>query len=160
MPRRAGRPGGGSAPPGLGDEQYRALADFRRSLREFLAFSDAAALAEGVTPQQHQALLAIRGCGAGATISIGDLAERLGVANHSAVGLVERLVERGLVSRGRSPQDRRRVMVELRPEGALILARISAQNIGELARMAGFLAQVRRRIRQVRAKAPPSDPSG
>src|SRR3569833_768450 len=112
--------GGESAP--LGHEEYRALSEFRRALREFLAFSDANAIAEGVTSQQHQALLAIRG--APGPMTVGDLAECLGIRNHSALGLVPRLVERGLVSRRNAEEDRRRAIVELEPEGAAVLERI------------------------------------
>jgi hypothetical protein len=45
----------------LADEDYTALADFRHALRQFLAFSEQAATTCGLTPQQHQALLAIAG---------------------------------------------------------------------------------------------------
>jgi DNA-binding MarR family transcriptional regulator len=137
------------APPALGDAEYRALADFREAVRQFLAFSDAGALEQRVTSQQHQALLAIRGQGENGVMSVGEIAERLGVQNHSAVGLVARMVERGLVARRVDGSDRRRVLVTLRPEGLAVLDRISSRNIGQHEAMARRLAEVRRRLRHL-----------
>ena len=41
--------------------QYETLAAFRYALRRFIHFSEEAAQAAGITAQQHQALLAIKG---------------------------------------------------------------------------------------------------
>lgn len=116
----------------LGEGDYRALGAFRQALRKFLAFSEASALTEGLTAQQHQAILAIRAWGGPSPISIGELGDCLLIKNHSAVGLVARLVERGLVTRTPSPEDRRRVLLHLTPEGEQVLERISRTNIKEL----------------------------
>src|SRR3546814_4144671 len=70
-------------PAELADADYAALADFRHALRRFQAFSEAQAAEQGLTPQQHQALLAIRGAAPG-TPSVGDIAERLMLKPHSA----------------------------------------------------------------------------
>jgi len=145
-----GEPTRPDGPSDLNDEQYEILAAFRRSLREFLTFSDGAAVAEGLTGQQHQALLAIRG--RGAPVSIGEIAEELGILNHSTVGLVARLVERDMVRRWPLPEDRRRIMVELRPLGIEVLSRISMQNLREIERLAAQLAQVREKVLQLRAQ--------
>jgi len=56
---------------------YEALARLRYELRKFQAFSSAAATKAGLTPQQHQALLIIRGFSDPAPVSIGDLARYL-----------------------------------------------------------------------------------
>src|SRR5438067_7925486 len=72
----------------LRDPDYKALGDFRRALREFLAFSDDAAREHGLTSQQHQALLAIRSHTGPEPMSVGELAQCLMIRNHSAVGLV------------------------------------------------------------------------
>src|SRR5579859_1886698 len=79
----------------LSKADYEALAEFRWSLRHFLGFSEAAARAAGITPQQHQALLAIKGFPGRDKVSVGELAERLQIEHHSAVGLADRLVRRG-----------------------------------------------------------------
>jgi DNA-binding MarR family transcriptional regulator len=97
----------------LSDADYRSLAEFRHLLRQFLAFSEEAAKAADLAPQQHQTLLAIKAAGAG--ITVGDLADRLVIQPHSAVGLIDRLVEGGLVKRSSGKSDRRHVQVSLTP---------------------------------------------
>lgn len=131
----------------LGDAEYKAIGDFRRALREFLEFSDNAARQAGLTSQQHQALLAIRSYSGYGAMSIGELADCLMIRNHSAVGLVARLVERGLVQREESREDRRRVLLKLQPQGAELLQQVSLMNIGEYRRTADHLSQVLRRVR-------------
>ncbi|GAA5117709.1 MarR family transcriptional regulator [Luteolibacter yonseiensis] len=100
----------------LTHEDYTRLADFRYALRCFLEFSEKAAAAEGLTPQQHQALLVIR-ASPGAQANIGRLAERLRIRHHSAVELAKRLEVAGLVVRETSPADRRSVILRLTEEG-------------------------------------------
>jgi DNA-binding MarR family transcriptional regulator len=78
----------------LKPEDYRLLAEFRRLLRQFLVFSEQQALGVGLAPQQHQALLAIKGSPDGPP-TVGDLAERLAIRHSSAVGLINRLVSAG-----------------------------------------------------------------
>ncbi len=77
----------------LSRSDYEGLAAFRHALRRFLAVAEARARDAGLTAQQHQALLSIKaGFPGREEVSIGDLAEHLLLRNHSAVGLVERLV--------------------------------------------------------------------
>src|SRR5487761_1614906 len=76
---------------------YQALADFRYGIRRFLNFSEQAARAAGIEPQQHQALLAIKGLPAARNATIGALAERLQIQHHSAVELADRLEARALL---------------------------------------------------------------
>lgn len=116
----------------LTGEDYAALGAFRYALRRFLAFSEAGAAAHGLTPQQHQALLAVRAHAGPEPISVGALAQSLLIKNHSALGLVERLVERGMLLRAPSPHDRRRVILSLTPQGAAVLETISRNNLGQL----------------------------
>src|SRR3989442_8012669 len=98
---------------------YRALAEFRYQLRRFERFSERAARAVGLEPQQHQLLLAVKGMPAGVPATIGLLAERLQVQHHTAVELVDRMQARGLVRRSRAGADRRRGFVHPpRPAGA------------------------------------------
>src|ERR1700731_4029451 len=93
--RRGSKPAG----PPLSDAGFKALGGFRLALRKFLAFSEAGSRALGLTAQQHQALLAVRAREGPHAMSIGELAESLLIKNHSAVGLVDRLVKRGLLLR-------------------------------------------------------------
>ncbi|HFT5993211.1 TPA: MarR family winged helix-turn-helix transcriptional regulator [Klebsiella pneumoniae] len=76
------------------DEDYALLSDFRATLRAFMAFSDTQARSVGLTPQQHQALLTIRGSPSG-NATVGYIAERLMLKPHSASGLLSRLEEGG-----------------------------------------------------------------
>jgi len=101
----------------LNHEDYTRLADFRYALRCFLEFSEKAAASQGLTPQQHQALLVIR-ASPGERANIGRLAERLRLKHHSAVELAKRIESAGLVFRETSPTDRRSVILGLTEEGA------------------------------------------
>ena len=109
----------------MSDEQFRVLARFRAALRRFLRYSEEAARAAGLTPQRHQALLALRG-GSDEPMTIGEIAQELGVRPHSAVGLVDRLAAEDLVARVRSHGDRRQVRVRLTVKGRRVLASLAA----------------------------------
>ena len=129
----------------LSRERYRALAEFRYQLRRFLRFSEEAARAAGLEPQQHQLLLAIKGSDAEA-LTIGEIAERLQVQHHSAVELVARAVARGLVRRERGLEDRRQVIVRLAPTGEQALRELSAAHHQELLSAAPELIRILQRI--------------
>jgi DNA-binding MarR family transcriptional regulator len=113
----------------------RALAEFRYELRCFLAFSEQAAREAGIEPQQHQLLLAIGGLPAKLVPNIRTLAERLCVQHHTAVALVDKLCERGLVRRERSSQDKRQVLVLLTEPGAELLQELSRRHRSQLQRV-------------------------
>src|SRR4051794_27641449 len=99
-------------PPSRPDRQdYRALSEFRYLIRCFLEFSKVAADGIGLPSRQHQALLAIKGFPVDRSPTLGELAERLKIQPHSAVELVDRLAEAGLIERRHDPQDRRRVLL-------------------------------------------------
>ncbi len=126
------------------EEDYRALAAYRHALRRFLAFSEAAARESGLTPQQHQAILAIRGHGKHMTI--GELAEAMLVRHHSAVELVDRLVSAGLIVRSETPNDRRRVIVTLTPRARGLLERLAASHLEELRHGRALLSKLLERL--------------
>jgi DNA-binding MarR family transcriptional regulator len=130
-----------SAPPKpcLTGSDYERLAEFRYLLRRFLVFSETAAGEAGLTAQQHQALLAIKGFGGGQQVNTGELAERLGIRPHSAVGLVDRLALKKLVSRRNGPDDRRQVLITLTPKAETILAALSVAHRRELERLTPLL---------------------
>jgi DNA-binding MarR family transcriptional regulator len=124
------------------------LAWFRYNLRRFLRFSEKAARACGVTPQQHQLMLGVAGFTAETTVTISELAEFLQERNNSVVGLVERAVESGLVRRTSGASDRRQVVVSLTSRGEAILARLSALHHEEVERVRrGILSRRRDRRR-------------
>ncbi len=125
----------------IGDKDYRTLAAFRLTLRRFLHFSETAAEAAGLAPQQHQALLAVRAA-PGAMMLVGELAEALLIRPHSASGLVDRLERLGLISRISPGADRRRVSVALTPEGEAALASLSSAHRTELRRLRPLLEEL------------------
>ncbi len=118
--------------PAISKSHYELLAEFRHALRRFQRFSQEAARSAGLTPQQHQALLAIKGFPGRDYVSIGELAERMQLRHHSAVGLVDRLARRKLVRRVASTADRRRVEVRLSASGEAMIERLSAAHLMEL----------------------------
>jgi len=128
----------------LTDHEFEALSAFRFEIRRFLAFSETNARAAGLTVQQHQALLAIRG--ELGTPSISTVAERLLIEHHSASELVKRLEGRGLVLRERDPHDRRRVTLELTQEAQEILVRLSTIHRAEIRRMQPTLSRLLNRL--------------
>jgi DNA-binding MarR family transcriptional regulator len=111
---------------------YGALARFRYELRKFQAFSKAAAKSAGLTPQQHQALLAVRGFSDKGPLSVGDLAEFLLIQPHTAVELVDRMTRLELLVRVVDGSDGRRVLVKLTREGERRLQKLSQTNLKEL----------------------------
>ena len=111
---------------------YEALARFRYQLRRFLSFSEAAANKAGLTPRQHQALLAIKGFSSPNPISVGDLAQFLLIRHHTTGELIDRMTRLGLVKRVVDNNDSRRVLLKLTRKGELRLRAVSQMNIGEL----------------------------
>jgi len=111
---------------------YSALADFRYEIRRFLHFSEQAARVSGIEPQQHQALLAIKGLPRESKATVGILAERLRIRHHSAVELTNRLARKGWMRRSRGRTDRREVRLHLTPRGENLLAQLSLSHREEL----------------------------
>ena len=114
-----------SKPRQLKKSQYETLAAFRYSLRQFLHFSEQAALMTGVTAQQHQALLAIKGYPGRERVTVGELAERLQIRHHSTVELIDRLVAEKLVIREPFAEDHRQVLIGLTRRGEAVLEKLA-----------------------------------
>ncbi len=126
--------------------EYEILAEFRYALRRFLRFSEAAARQAGLTPQQHQALLAIKGFPGRDRVTVGELAERLQLRHHSAVGLVNRLEIAKLVTRSPATDDRRKVYISLTPHGDSVIEKLSALHHEQLLRLTPQLQSLMSRI--------------
>jgi len=109
-----------------------ALANFRMVLRKYLRFVELGAVEAGITPQQHQLLLAVEAHVGRNWATIGELSESLQLRHHAAVGLVDRCQAVGLVERAISTEDRRVVRVTLTAKGTEILYRLSERNLKEL----------------------------
>jgi DNA-binding MarR family transcriptional regulator len=111
---------------------YKALATFRYEIRRFLNFSEQAVRTQNLEPQQHQALLAIKGLPHEVKVTIGVLAERLQIQHHSAVELSNRMEARGFIRRSRSQSDRREVLLQLTVRGEKLLRHLSLAHRAEL----------------------------
>ncbi len=126
--------------------EYETLAAFRYHLRQFMRFSEEAAISVGLTPQQHQALLTIKGFPGRDLVTVTELAERLQVKHHSAVGLVNRLVAQELVERVPATEDRRQVYIALTPRGAELLSELTAAHREEIRQIRPVLQQLLEQI--------------
>lgn len=127
--------------------EYETLANLRYSLRQFLRFSEDAAHAAGITPQQHQALLAIKGFPERDRVTVGELAERLQIRHHSAVGLVDRLVANGFLKREPGKNDRRQVQLTLTARSEKMLAKLSAAHREQIRRVGPKMESLLKRLR-------------
>jgi uncharacterized protein YeaO (DUF488 family)/DNA-binding MarR family transcriptional regulator len=123
----------------LSDAVYTRLLALRTGLRQFERWSEQQAQAAGLTPAQHQLLLAIRGHQDPRGPTIRDVADYLLLRHHSVVGLVDRADAAGLVRRERDDQDHRVVRLRLTTAGAARLEKLSALHLEELERLAARL---------------------
>ena len=125
---------------------YWTLAELRYYIRRFLRARELAAREAGIEPQQYLLLLQVKGLEGRQPATITALADRLQLQHHSTVGLVDRLVRRGWVARRRDSQDRRGVLVELRPAGEAVLRRLALFSIRELKTEGPALVATLRRL--------------
>lgn len=114
---------------------YTQLLGFRTALRRFLHWSESEARAAGLTPAQHQLLLAIKGHGGERGPTVGELAEYLMLKHHSVVELIDRAADAGLVSRERDEDDHRVVHLRLTPLAETRIEELSRLHLEELRRL-------------------------
>jgi DNA-binding MarR family transcriptional regulator len=119
----------------LRDADFEDLLTLRTGLRRLMRWSEQQADTAGLTPAQHQLLLAIRGHRDRRGPTVGEVADYLLLRHHSAVGLVDRAVAAGLVKRVRDPQDRRIVRLQLTAAGSKRLETLSELHLEELERL-------------------------
>jgi len=125
---------------------YQALAEFRYQIRKFLHFSERAVEGAGLERGQYHLMLSIKGIPPDMRPRIRDLAEMLQVQHHSAVELINRLEVRGYVSRERSLEDRREVLLALTPKGEKVLAELALHHHEELQDAAPQLVAALQRV--------------
>jgi DNA-binding MarR family transcriptional regulator len=130
---------------------YRALSEFRFALRNFLMFSEVAAREAGVSPQQHQALLSIKGSPT-SELSVQELSDRLLIQHNSTVELVDRLVQGQLAVRRVDADDKRRVKIRLTPKSERLLMKLSAVHLKELQAIRPALLDLLLQLDQPRPK--------
>lgn len=126
----------------LSPGDYEALSNLRYALRKFTEFSSDEVTKHGLTSQQHQALLAIKGNASGQAMTVGMLAERLLIAPHTATELVGRLVDGGYIVRQSDPGDKRRQTLQLTEKADDALHRLSAIHLKEIRDMAPELVRI------------------
>ena len=126
--------------------EYVALAEFRYGLRKFLRFSEGAAREHGITPQQHQLLLAIKGFPDRDWATVNELADRLQLQQHSVVGIIDRSEQAALIVRCAHSEDLRVTEVHLTAQGEHVLETLTVAHRSELKRMGEFIFSVRKLI--------------
>jgi DNA-binding MarR family transcriptional regulator len=136
----------------LDASEYQQLASFRFALRSFLRFSEVAAEKVGLSAQHYQALLAVCATADG-HVTINDLAKQLLIRHNSAVGLVDRLTNQGLVSREPSPEDGRKVILHLTSKGDRVLEKLAEVHREELRRIGPQLESLLQQIMQAESAA-------
>jgi DNA-binding MarR family transcriptional regulator len=124
------------------EDDYRTLTAWRDTLREFMSASKAILKQANVTPNQYQALLAIRFGTRQQKLAVGELARVLHVRHNSAVTLINKLVARGVVRRMSSQQDRRVVYLHLTAKGENILRKLVTAHRQELNQIAPALRKI------------------
>lgn len=126
----------------ISQADYVALAKLRFALRRFLNFSASAATEEGLPPQQHQALLAIKGFEGPSPMTTGILAERLLIVPHAATELVGRLIKGGYVERHTDPSDKRRQELCLTGKSEQVLAKLSSIHLKEILEIGSAVKEI------------------
>jgi DNA-binding MarR family transcriptional regulator len=138
------------------DEDYRRLLELRTGLRRFLRWSEEQARAAGLTPAQHQLLLAIGGHGDGRGPTVGDVAAHLLLRHHSAVGLIDRAEAAGLVVRGPDPDNISAVRLRLTAKGSRQLEALSELHLEELEHLAPTMRALWDALEHAHPAAPPA----
>jgi DNA-binding MarR family transcriptional regulator len=120
------------------EPDYERLLDFRNELRRFLRWSEKSARDVGLTPAQHQLLLAIKGHVDEAP-TISDVADDLMLRHHSVSELIDRAATAGLVDRQADPGDRRLIRIQVTRKGEAVLRRLTQQHVAEIRRLAPII---------------------
>lgn len=134
--------------PALSETEYEALANLRYRIRKFRQFSGKAAEKLGLTRQQHQALLAIKGLGAGGRMSLSALSDKLFLSPTEAAELAASLQEAGHVTI--EAKQKRRPVVMLTAQAEELLRRLTSAHLYEIREMAPELMQALRMLQDHR----------
>jgi DNA-binding MarR family transcriptional regulator len=129
-------------------DRFKGLSAFRLALRQFLAASEVISREAGVTPQQYQAMLAVKATDEGA-MPMKELAEQLLLTHHAAVQLVDRLSRAGLAERRPSRDDRRSVLVSLTEHGDALVAELAGRHLSEMLRQEPLLRRSLTRLKRL-----------
>ena len=130
----------------LTTQDYQALAEFRHQIRRYIRFSEKVVRNADLEPRQYQLLLALKGLPPNVRPRIAELAEQLQIQHHSAVELVDRLENGGLVRRERGTNDRREVLVLLTPSGEKVIHELVVYHRTELSTRGPELLEALHRV--------------
>ena len=130
----------------LSREDIQRLAEFRFQLRRFLNFSNAAAEATGLRPQQYQLLQCVSGMPDGLDPTVANVAARMLLKHNSAVELVDRTIEQGLLKRVPDAIDHRCILLRVTSQGERVLASLAAYHLEELDNAGPELIRALRRV--------------
>lgn len=131
----------------LSRSDFARLLAFRTDLRRFERWSERQARAVGLSPAQHQLMLAVKGHDDRRGPTVGEIADYLLLRPHSAVELVDRAEAAGLVVRQKTDPDGRVVRVLLTADGESRLQSLSALHLNELRRLAPSLKHLAEGLR-------------
>jgi len=141
---------GASGLPHLTAEQYRRLAEFRYQMRRFLHFSQEAAAATGLHSRQYQLLQAIAGMPEDMSPTIAAVAARMCLRHNSAVELVNRSIEAGLLRKAPDPIDHRKLLLQITPAGGRVLSSLVEYHLRELEELGPDLIRSLKRLMSYR----------
>lgn len=133
---------------------FEHLLQLRTGLRRFLRWSEQQARTAGLTPAQHQLLLAIRGHHEPAGPTVGDVANYLVLRHHSAVGLVDRAAAAGLVERSPDANSNSVVRVTLTQTGTDKLDALAETHLQEIAHLAPTMRTLWQALEQTDGDTP------
>ncbi|KAB2381910.1 MarR family winged helix-turn-helix transcriptional regulator [Actinomadura montaniterrae] len=133
----------------LSQEDFASLLAFRTGLRRYLRWSETRVREAGLTPAQHQLLLAIKGHGPRVAPTVGELAGYLLLRHHSTVELIDRAERAGLVRRGRDAEDNRVIRVSLTPAADRVLSELTRLHLAELQSLAPILERLSAELRHL-----------
>jgi len=135
--------------------EFQRLAEFRFQLRRFLHFSNVAAEQAGLRPQQYQLLQCVSGMPDELDPTIAHVAARMLLKHNSAVELVDRTIEQGLLRRVQDPTDQRRILLRVTPQGERVLAALASYHLEELNQAGPELIRALRRILTMKTNSSP-----
>lgn len=134
-------------------QDYQALAEFRHQIRRYIRFSEKIVRNAELEPRQYQLLLALKGLPPNVRPRIAELAEQLQIQHHSAVELVDRLENSGLVRRERGTNDRREVLVLVTPAGEKVIRELVIYHRTEISTLGPELLEALHRVLRGKGRA-------
>jgi DNA-binding MarR family transcriptional regulator len=126
----------------VSNADYRRLLELRTGIRKYLKWSADRARESGLTPAQHQLLLAVKGHDEANGPTVSDVADYLQLRHHSTVELIDRAVAAVLVERASDPDDARVVRLKLTDDGRMKLDDLASQHLHELERLGAHMSRL------------------